>query len=152
MFFSIPRRVLCPIFTVFCRRSQAGRHGATPSWLWTNFCVYYPLDSENIPTLTSLGSNLGGMLLLWWLSSVQLGWWGCRMNPDSGRPITVAPSPLKGERKKERSEAAEGYINTASIARGYDSVLVTYLQRHDFQIQFVFYLFYYKALCNFVLN
>lgn len=61
--------------------------------------VFYPLDKNNIPILTSLGSNLGGMLPLWRLNSVQRGWWGCRMNPGSGRPITVAPSPLRGERK-----------------------------------------------------
>lgn len=80
------------------RRSEAATHRPTPSWLWTSFSFYYPLDSENIPILISLGSNLGGMLLLWLLSSVQLGWWGCRMNPGSGRPITVAPSPLRGKK------------------------------------------------------
>lgn len=79
--------------------------------------------------------------------------WLVRVSDEPGLGTTdyCCTFTAKG-RKKERSEAAEGYINTASIARGYDSVLVTYLQRHDFQIQFVFYLFYYKSLCNFVLN
>lgn len=46
------------------------------------------------------------------------------MNPVPGRPITVAPSPLTGERKAER-RPEEGFIAASSIARGQDSVLVT---------------------------
>lgn len=38
------------------------------------------------------------------------------MNPQSGRPITVTPSPLRGERKTEFSAQAV-FIITASIAR-----------------------------------
>lgn len=38
------------------------------------------------------------------------------MNPGSGRPITVAPSPLRGERK-DRGKAAEAFIAAPSIAR-----------------------------------
>lgn len=43
------------------------------------------------------------------------------MNPDSGRPITVAPSPLRGE--KERTSAGRGgiYIAAPNIARDCDS-------------------------------
>lgn len=79
--------------------------------------------------------------------------WLVRVSDEPGLGTTDYCCTFTAKRrKKERSEAAEGYINTASIARGYDSVLVTYPQRHDFQIEFVFYLFYYKSLCNFVLN
>lgn len=130
--------IFSPFFVAFrtqslpfsLRRSQAGRHGGsrqrtTPSWLCTSFSFYYPVDTENIPTLTSLGSNLGGMLLLCWLSSVQLGWWGCRMNPGSGRPIYCCTFTVKG-RKKGRAQAAEGFIAPPSIARCWDSVQMTY--------------------------
>lgn len=102
----------CAVITVlsapFPGRSHARRQRL--SRLWTNVLP------RNVPTLTSLGSNLGGMVLPWRLSSVQLGWWGCRMNPQSGRPITVAPSPLNG-RKKDWVNARDVFIIAASIAR-----------------------------------
>lgn len=44
------------------------------------------------------------------------------MNPGSGRPITVAPSPLRGERKAEPMSGEE-FIGLRSIARVCDSVL-----------------------------
>lgn len=109
------RRVSCPIFTIlwapWAGRPAGGgrRQRATPSRLWKSVCFYY---TQNIPILISLGSNLGGIVRLWRLSSVQLGWWGCRMNPASGRPITVAPSPLKGrKRKKERRPRRSLYLS-----------------------------------------
>lgn len=39
------------------------------------------------------------------------------MNPGSGRPITVAPSPLMGERKTE-PPPRNGFIVASSPARG----------------------------------
>jgi len=85
-------------------RSQAGRHEGsrhrtTPSWLWTSVCFYYPVVTvKNIPILISLGSNLGGMLPLCRAQFSFVGE-GVGWTRDRDDRVTVAPSPLTGERK-----------------------------------------------------
>lgn len=106
-----------PLLPLSLRRRRAARRGAIrhrepPCWLWTKYRFCKPRQDQDIPTLTSLGSNLGGMLPLW--SSAQRSWWGCRMNPEPGRPITVAPSPLKGRKKGRRRDRGWFYRHRIS--------------------------------------
>lgn len=92
-------RYLCPIFTVFVIGRQTWRQPVRNS----SIC-YYPLHpAGNIPILISLGSNLGGMLLLWRLTSVQL----VRVSDEPGLGTTDNCCTFTSKGRKKGRKMAE---------------------------------------------